>query len=174
MKEILIELSKKTIELEDNSFNAEQKETNWIGNLEGTEESINNAQARLKIKLPTDYVEFIKISNGFPWTSSIAPTFSNIDSIKYLRDQEPELVEIWSTFPDKDMREKLARSIIIAGINEEQYFLLIPPINSEDDWEYWKFANWIPGEEEYKNLKDYFLSDIKTITSFIEDKKTNH
>ena len=59
------------------------------------------------------------------------------------------------------MAEKYERSIAIGGINEEQMFMLIPPANSNDDWEYWKFANWIPGEEPYPSLKYYFLSVIE-------------
>ena len=38
--------------------------------------------------------------------------------------------------------------------------MLIPPAEGNDDWEYWKFANWIPGEEPYASLEDYFLSVI--------------
>jgi hypothetical protein len=48
------------------------------------------------------------------------------------------------------------RVIIIGGIKEEQSFLLIPPDSANSKWKYWKFASWIPGEEPYVDLNDYF------------------
>ncbi len=46
-------------------------------------------------------------------------------------------------------------------INQEQYFLLIPPNSINEKWKYWKFANWCPGEEEHENLESYFI-DVLT------------
>ena len=39
-------------------------------------------------------------------------------------------------------------------------FFLIPPENDNTEWEYWKFANWIPGEEVYVSLRAYFESSL--------------
>ncbi len=57
-------------------------------------------------------------------------------------------------------RKELSKSIIVAGKQEEQWFLLIPPTNVNDNWKYWKFASQIPGEIEYNNLTEYFLDTL--------------
>jgi len=55
-------------------------------------------------------------------------------------------------------------SILIGGINQEQYFLLIPPNLTNEKWKYWKFANWHPGEEEHLNLESYFTEVLNFMT----------
>lgn len=54
---------------------------------------------------------------------------------------------------------------MIAGLEDEQQFLIIPPNSKNGNWKYWKFANWIPGEEEYENLKDY----LENVIEFLDD-----
>ncbi|WP_227256270.1 hypothetical protein [Pedobacter sp. MR2016-19] len=60
---------------------------------------------------------------------------------------------------------KLARSIIVGGLDEEQYFLLIPPVIENADWEYGKFASWIPGEDPYQGLENYFINVLDFLKS---------
>jgi len=81
-----------------------------------------------------------------------------IDKINYLKYVDTFLLEIWNDGALADIGEQLNRAIVIGGMNDEQYFFLIPPNGTDGKWQYWKFANWIPGEEPYENLETYFLS----------------
>lgn len=166
MLKTLQEISKKALLLNDFDFSDEQIKTKWLGAAVTQDKEISDTEKRLKIKLPDDYVEFLKISNGFPQTSSISCSFLSVDKIDYLKILDEDLVEIWSENEVlKEVGEALASSILIGGLNEEQQFLLIPPNKKRKKWGYWKFASWIPGEEEYSSLKDYFKSDL----SFLKD-----
>jgi len=75
-------------------------------------------------------------------------------NINYLKNIDKNIVEAYNS-------PKLERSILVAGINEEQYFLLIPPLSSSAEWDYWKFANWIPGEQSFENLYSYFSTVLE-------------
>lgn len=150
MKDLLKAISEKAIKYEDFNFTSEQIENNWLGTISVTQEQINKAENKLGIKLPEDYVEFLKITNGFSASNDIEPSFESIENIDYLKNIEPFAIEAYSYLPE------LKNAILIAGIDEEQYFLLLPPELKDGDWKYWKFANWFPGEHPYPNLKEYF------------------
>ena len=114
--------------------------------------------------MPQDYIEFLKISNGFPPTSAVDSTFLPIEEIGLLKEKDKQLVDIWCN-SGNGINEELQNAILVTKVHEEQYFLLIPPITKNNSWQYWKFASWIPGEEPYKNIESYFQS----IKEFIQD-----
>jgi len=117
--------------------------------------------------LPTDYKEFLLITNGFTTPNeNVDPSFSKISDVAFLKDVDPQLIEIWSEQIELlDIGIKLARSIVIGGLTEEQYFLLIPPVIENTDWEYWKFASWILGEYPYEGLENYFINVLDFLKS---------
>lgn len=158
MKELLIDISKKAIKYEDINFTKEQIENNWLGNLPVTESQILEAENKLGVKLPEDYKKFLKISNGFSAPNDIEPSFERIEKINYLKNVDEFIIEAYGLV-------ELENAIIVGGISEEQYFLLLPPKSIKENWKYWKFANWYPGEEPFENLDEYFESVLK----FIED-----
>ena len=151
--ELMHELSFRAIEMDDYEF--VQKPEGWIGFDPCTDTDIALAEKRLNIEFPFDYVHFLKITNGFPAVNSIEPSFLPINQIDYTKNIDPSILEFGNSLPE-EISDKYERSIFIGGIDEEQAFLLIPPKKSKDMWEYWKFAYWIPGEERYNSLRDYF------------------
>jgi cell wall assembly regulator SMI1 len=162
LKNVLKRISELSIKYEDVQFSTKQIESNWIGNDPAKIEYIELAEKNLGIGLPQDYKDFLLISNGFSATrNNTEPRFETVDFIDYLVNIDSYLVEIWSQEGLKDIGEELARAILIGGINEEQYFLIIPPKSSKDRWQYWKFASWIPGESPFENLIDYFTSVLE-------------
>ncbi|EHQ26307.1 SMI1/KNR4 family protein [Mucilaginibacter paludis] len=159
MKTILQEISLFAIQSNGSTFSDEQRNSGWLGSFPTREEEIQLAERRLGVELPSDYKNFLFITNGF-FTPNDAtePTFEPADRISYLKDIDSFLLEIWNEAPLMHIGEQLNRAIVVGGLNDEQYFLLIPPDSSDGKWQYWKFANWIPGEKRYGSLKDYFTS----------------
>ncbi len=152
MKELLIAISIFSIKLGDANERATkfQIENNWLGFEPAKNDEIQNTEKRLGIVLPVDYKEFLKISNGFSAPNNIEPTFLNVEEIDYLKNIDKFTIECYSHLPE------LENSILIAGKDEEQYFLIVPPKNKNGKWKYWKFANWYPGEHDFSNLFEYF------------------
>ena len=166
MKKLLSKLFEKSIELNDFTFSDDQIKKKWIGNPPTTKLIIKEVEKKFGVKFPDDYKEMLLISNGFPAVNNIEPTFEPIENIIFYKDYEYSVIEIWRGMEGLDDEvENLKGSILIGGINGEQQFLLIPPKRKNDEWKYWKFANWIPGEEEYDNLTKY----LKSVTEFMEN-----
>lgn len=158
----LKEISITAIQHSPNMFTDEQREFDWLGYQPATKEAIAAAEQKLGVVLPEDYKEFLLLTNGFfTPTDSTEPTFEPVEKIDYLKNVDDFLIEVWSVPELKDIGQQLAKSIIIGGLEDEQYFLLIPPADGNSEWKYWKFASWIPGEHPYKNLNDYFNSTLE-------------
>jgi hypothetical protein len=162
MKQILKEISELAILLNDEEFTEDQRQTKWLGFPPATEGQINAAQERLKIDLPTDYIDFLKISNGLAVHSGVHPSFAPLSQIDYLKNIDEDLIDIWGTYEElADVARALAASIKVGGFNEEQYFLLIPPGDDAHQWRYWEFASWIPGESPFNDLTHYFTEVLE-------------
>ncbi len=167
MREILDSISIQMLRIKDYYYSEKQIASKWIGTNPATIEEIKKTEDRLNINLPQDYRDFILTSNGFHAFSTVHPTFHPIDKIDYLKNIDPELIAIWKQGMD-DVGRILEKSIIIAGIKEEQSFLLIPPDLENDKWRYWEFASWIPGEVTYDNLTQYFKETLDFLKNKIE------
>jgi cell wall assembly regulator SMI1 len=158
MKEQLKEISKTSIILANFEFPETLVLQKWLGYEPAADDQIADAENRLALSLPEDYKEFLKLCNGFHAPNNLEPTFLSIEKIDYLERLDPELSKIWTETGNIEIGEELRRSIMIAGLCEEQYFLLLPPKDNLG-WRYWKFASWIPGEQEYDDLSSYW-SDV--------------
>lgn len=162
MKDILTKLFKLSIAYGEESYSLEQAESGWLGNTPASEKEIRELEDRLRLKLPADYKEMLKVANGFPTCSdSTEPSFLLVSEVDYYRNHPNNgISQLYEMGESTEMLDLLDRAILIAGAHEEQKFLLIPPLNDEA-WRYWKYANWIPGEEEYQDLLHYFNSVIE-------------
>lgn len=158
MKELLKEISRTSIILSDFEFPESLVKENWLGYEPATEKQIVDAEKRLGLNLPDDYITFLKLCNGFHAPNNVEPTFLSTRKIDYLEKLDPGLTKIWAETGNLEIGKALRRSIIVAGLYEEQHFLLLPPTNKLG-WRYWKFASWIPGEQEYGDLISY-LTDV--------------
>ncbi len=151
MENLLKKLFEKSIELGDIEYSEKEINSTWIGNSPTTKEMINKVEEKLKASFPEDYKELLLITNGFKTSNNaVEPSFMKIGEVDYLKNIDPFVVECY-----EDTLEELSESILIGGRDEEQYFLIIPPKDEKENWRYWKFANWIPGEEEYKDLGNW-------------------
>lgn len=168
MDSLLKQISEKAIELADFEFTQEQTENKWIGTKPASETEIKLAEERLGLEFPVDYKEFLSITNGFSAPNDIEPTFEPIDKIDYLKNIDSFIIEAYSIDGIENIGKELEKSIIVGGINEEQYFLLIPSDLPTGKWKYWKFANWHPGEEEHENLESYFKNALEFINEELE------
>jgi len=161
MQKLLQDISKRALLLNEYDFTEEQKQSNWLGANPASDDEIERTKKLLQADLPKDYIDFLKITNGFPQCIGTGVTFLPIDKVDYLINVDEDLVQIWNSHAElNNTREALSASLLIGGLNEEQYFLLIPPNDDNKKWRYWKFASWIPGEHEFKSLKDYFRSEL--------------
>ena len=152
MNSLLKQISEKAIELADFEFTQEQYENKWLGTKPVSETEIKLTEKRLGIEFPSDYKNFLAITNGFAAPNDIEPTFEPIEKIEYLKNIDSYLIDVWNQDETADIGEHLERSILVGGITEEQYFLLIPPKTDSGNWKYLWFNiscrnNWKPKKD---------------------------
>lgn len=162
MKSILSQLFNKSIEHGVESFSQDQIDTKWLGNPAATNNAIETIEIQFGVKFPQDYIDLLLTSNGFPsCDKSIEPSFHPIEKIIPYKNYQWNCIDDYKAHQElKEHAEALERAILIAGAEEEQQFVLIPPDIEKKEWKYWKMANWIPGEEEYESLSAYLQSVI--------------
>lgn len=170
MYSLLRKISEKAIELADFEFTQEQTENKWLGTKPTSETDIKLTEKRLGIEFPTDFKKFLSITNGFSAPNDIEPTFEPINKIDFLKNIDSFMIEAYSIDGIENIGPQLEKSILVGGINQEQYFLLIPPNSTIEKWKYWKFANWYPGEEEHENLESYFKEVLNFMNEQIKSK----
>lgn len=172
MKAILSQLFEKSVALGDEEYSDEQKVAKWIGNPPATSENIRQAEKRLNVILPEDYKQMLLVANGFPTSNnSVEPSFEAISEVDYYRNYKFNAIDSWRDLGGlDDVVDELEKAILIAGLNDEQQFLIIPPAVKGEHWKYWKFAMWIPGEEEYESLNDYLDSVVVFLDDLLEEK----
>jgi len=163
MDNLLKKIAEKAIELANFEFTQEQTENKWLGTKPASETEIKLTEKRLGIEFPNDFKKFLSITNEFSAPNDIEPTFETVDKIDYLKNIDSFIIEAYSIDGIENIGKELEKSILVGGINEEQYFLLIPPDLTTGKWKYWKFANWHPGEEECKNFESYFKDVLEFI-----------
>lgn len=167
MKNLLNKLSDAAIQLGDVDFLL--LENNRLGYAPASKEAVQELEKRLQINLPSDYKDFLLVTNGLQSPVSTEPNFVPADGVTYLKNSDPDIISIWRESGNASVADELEKSILVAGENEEQYFLLLPPEKPNSKWRYWKFAHWIPGEQAYASLKVYFKEIIDFINEELED-----
>jgi len=170
MHDLLKQISVKAIELADFEFNQEQTKNKWLGTRPTSKSEIELTEKRLGIELPNDFKLFLSITNGFSAPNHIEPTFEPVNKVDFLKNIDSFIIEAYSIDGIKNIGTQLKKSILVGGLNQEQYFLLIPPNSSNEKWKYWKFANWHPGEEEHISLESYFKEVLNLMNKQIQAK----
>jgi hypothetical protein len=162
MEQLLKDISKLSVSIGEAIASEAQIKDNWLGFEPASEEQIKATEERLGLKLPEDYINFLKITNGFSAPNQIEPSFIPVQEITFLRDSDPFLIEAYRL-------EELERAIFISGEDEEQHFFLIYPKSENEKWRYWKFANWYPGEHEFEDIESYFKNALEFIKEDMEN-----
>jgi hypothetical protein len=169
MRLLLENISTQTLLLDEKQFSIEQNITQWLGFEPATELEITNTETRLNVKFPSEYFEFLQISNGFEQTSGVHCSLLAVEKVDYLKILDNELIEIWQEHMP-DLAAVLKISILIGGQNEDQQLLMIPPQNDSETWHYWKFASYIPGEVNYHSLSQMFEENLEFLIEQIQRK----
>jgi hypothetical protein len=171
---LLKKLSLLSIKYDPEMFSEGQKKNGWIGREPAKSGAIKETEKRLGLKLPKEYKDFLKQSNGFAETSSTHPELLPIEEVNFLKiayDGNEEIFDITKSYPDKNfisedksIAEYVDRAISISRITEQEVWL-IPPVGKDTEWQCWFFAAWLPGEERFKNFRYYIEEKIQRLES---------
>ena len=168
MRQLLENISKTAIKNNEEIDTTIPVEGDWLGFDAASDESIEVLEKELGLKLPADYVSFLKVTDGFRKFCGIDSGFGSVDKVDYLINTKEQISGLWLEY-EHDFPQTVAglkSSILVGGFNNsEQQFLLIPPSKHHDKWRYWFFSFWGLGEDEYKSLNEYFKDRYELIQS---------
>lgn len=80
-------------------------DSSWLGFSGATEQQIALAEARLNIRLPPSYREFLKVSNGWRQTTPFIYRVLAVEEIQWLRVRHPEWI---ASFKERFNKERLS------------------------------------------------------------------
>jgi hypothetical protein len=172
--ELLKKLSELAIKSDPELFSEEQKENGWIGREPAKSEMIEDAEKRLGLKLPGDYKEFLKQSNGFSEFGYVRPglfSIAEVDLLKTLYKGHEDIFEIMKSYPGKDyannrndtIAEYLERAVAISPTGEQEIWL-IPPSENATEWQCWDFNL---GEWRFKSFRHFIEMQIQMLKNYI-------
>ncbi|MBM1172055.1 SMI1/KNR4 family protein [Microvirga arabica] len=157
----------------------------WLGFPGAREEEIQEAEARLKTKLPPSYRAFLKVSNGWRITSPFIERLWSTSEVAWLKERHPDWALAWKAGeqmyghppvsdaeyfnygPDQaeyNLRvEYLETALEISDVGDAAIYLLNPKVVTADgEWEAWFFANWLPGARRYRSFQELMLAEFET------------
>lgn len=155
LEDVLRKLSESAFALGDLPYPAGQRAAGSLGHAPATPKDLQDCEARIGCTLPEDYRTLMSLANGFLAPNAVEPSFAPLDKIDRLQRLSPDLIDAYTHEDLPGIGESLSSSILVGGFDEDQHFLLLPPSSDHNEWRYWKFANWIPGEEAHSSLLEY-------------------
>ncbi len=158
-----------------------------IVNAPVSDEVIEQVEARLDVKLPPSYIDFLKYSNGL----LLPDRFTNLlplESVDWFYKLNKEWVDIWTENADDKIsneeyfvygREQdackirvkyLKTALQISDSAEGDVLLLNPEIRFGEEWEAWWFGNALAGAirfQSFKELLEYLLIDSEINDDYV-------
>lgn len=163
-RQLLDRISKLAIEQNTIDFSEEILNSKTLSRTPATNAEVKAAEKELRVSFPKDYKQFLLTSNGFKNFSHTGVTLSSVDKVDYLKNVDEQLIDIWADSMhelDSGYGDKLKSSIVIGGLEEEQYLFLIPLPNNK--WECWHFSSWRPGEAIYESFRFYMEDELQRL-----------
>lgn len=146
----------------------------WPGNAGASEQQLVEVEARLKVKLPPSYRNFLSASNGWRRASTLVPDLRSVEKIKWFRKEHKDWLGAYQlgaeplsvmerdyfNYADQDCVifevKHFAQTLCISGGGDDAVLLLNPMVVWPDgEWEFWFFANSLPGAVRYHSFADW-------------------
>jgi hypothetical protein len=150
-------------------------DSKWLGNPAATEVQLEAAEARLGVRLPSSYREFLLIANGWAYPGNdmdFPGALCSIEQVAWFRDDDLAWINAWTVnaakVSDEDYfvygddqdpvnlrAEYLNKCLKLSEVTEGGVYLLNPEIISNSyEWEAWHFSDELPGALRYKSFRD--------------------
>ncbi len=188
---LLRTLSHATITLRDPDFMPDPpcdpavRSADWLGCPPASAEEISRLEARLDVRLPPSYREFLSVTNGWGAVGKFIDRVFPAAEVAWCRDVENEMIDGWMEgeadnpyppVPDeqyfiygKDQNSGLLRAEYLPGclqvsdIGDVTVLLLNPAVQTpEGEWEAWFFAAWLPGAQRYRSFYELMEGELES------------
>jgi hypothetical protein len=156
----------------------------WMGFEGASESEIEQAEARLGIRLPPSYRGFLRASNGWRHASHFIYDLLPASGILWFREKNQDwidaFVEELRGLPDLSDEEYLVygvgqnpcqfrveylqTALQISERGDSAIYLLNPKtVTPEGEWEAWFFANWKAGASRYQSFAELLEANYNSL-----------
>jgi len=113
-----------------------QRKNRWLGDGPASEDTVRAAEARLGVRLPPSYRNFLLVSNGWLMISILPDELLKVADVRWLPEADPVLVEIWSGEVDLALDQCL---LVTRPVHPGRWLLDRSAIGPDGEWTayYW-------------------------------------
>jgi hypothetical protein len=169
----------------------EAVQSGWVGRPGASGAELAAAEARLGIRLPPSYRQFLAVSNGWGQLTDFIYNLWSAEEIEWLPVRNQHLMTVWTEDMPPDTRtvtdaeyfvygeaqdcvsvrgEYLRTALEISDWGDSAICLLNPQVvMPEGEWEAWFFANWLPGANRYHSFWELMQAEY---AGFLELRET--
>lgn len=123
----------------------------WLGFPPADPATVANAEARLSVRLPPSYQEFLSVTDGWRYAGSSIFQLLPVEEIGWLADLQPHWAE---SHADDQLGPVLRRALVVSGDADMAVIVLDPgDVNDDGEWAAYWMASWSPqGEKRYESF----------------------
>ncbi len=155
----------------------------WLGYPPATDAQIAQAEVRLGTTLPSSYLDFLRMSNGWHHPTWYIPKLWATEEIEWFSVRNSDWIEAANEgaepVPDEDYfvygkgqatynvrTEYLRTALEISASGDGAVFLLNPQvITAEGEWEAWLFSDKYPGAARFRSFLEMMQEQYENLSS---------
>jgi hypothetical protein len=150
----------------------------WLGFTGASEKQLEQAEARLGVRLPPSYRSFLATTNGWRTTGTFIDRLWSAEEIDWFTVRNQDWIDAYTEYgysvvSDQEYfvygrgqdsalfrTEYLKSALEISDVGDSAILLLNPQVVSpQGEWEAWFFANWLPGAARYRSFWDLMQAE---------------
>lgn len=133
----------------------------WLGQEGASPQQIEDAEARLGVRFPDSYRQFLLASNGFLIPGSFCCVLLPVDLVRRFGDDNPDIVALWealleenpSLAAEDDFSCRIGNTIQVSeGSFDYDLFALLDTASTSPEGEAWTIMHDRQGYEEYETF----------------------
>jgi hypothetical protein len=138
-----------------------KEDIRWLGQKGASPEQIRTAEARLGVRFPDSYRQFLLASNGFLIPGSFCCVLLPVDLVRRFGDDNPDIVELWNALLEEDLNLadeddfacRIGDTIQISeGPLDYDLFALLDTASTSPEGEAWTIMHNRQGYNEYETF----------------------
>jgi hypothetical protein len=145
-----------------------------------TEAQLVGAEARLGVRFPPSYREFLKATNGLQQPYSYVPAcggdFWSVPDLDWFNVRNAEWIDAYDGVDSENAAssirfvDELRGTLELSHNGDSAVYLLNPHVKTDEgEWEAWFFASWSPDVERFRSFDEMMRTRYHQFSAGVSD-----